>query len=615
MFITDIFNSIERFLLGIREIFWQYPEIIFLSKKSGLYRFYGFYLQSRPFSHISSVLLIFLSFGLLANYNLAALLRIDNTTLIEGVIMGQDETGELQKVMSLNPLIVTNIQLRRDLAELVYEPLLRVNQSNEVIPVLIEQKPAILDDGKVFRFKLKENIKWHDGEQLTTADVEATFELLKTLEYGNQTASIFSRAANKLDLTIIDDYRFEFSVKESGSVIPNFYEVISFKILPKHLLGDVDSSNIIYATPKLNREPIGTGPFSIGPLNLEKVDLIRNQDYHGGKTKIEKIVFKLYKDQDKAIFDIKAGQIHSLIGVNSDDLQQFGVIPNLNINRSNTVFNQYWGLYFNLAESADSALKDKKVRQAIEHAINKELVIEAMVDSGVEAKGPIPETSFAFAQVERGEYDTEEASRLLDQAGWEQEGIGEFRMKDGETLELDFVYVKNVDREKVVTVIERDLEEIGVKVNPIGKTIAEVNNDYLLPGFFDILFYGVSTFIDPDRYELFHSSQIGYPNLNIASYKSEEETTTIDVEEKKKIRVPEVDLLLENGRSLLKEKDRKKEYSDFQRIIAEEVPVVFLYHPVYSYITNKRVKSIQLDDMTAIEDRFHMINQWYIEVN
>jgi peptide/nickel transport system substrate-binding protein len=294
-------------------------------------------------------------------------------------------------------------------------------------------------------------------------------------------------------------------------------------------------------------------------------------------------------------------------------VQELKTVPNLKIIKSNVIYNQYWGLYFNLSDQNDSAIKEMKVRQSISSAINKNLIIEALVESAVEANGPIPVNSFAYSDEGKYSYDMEKANSLLDATGWKLGDGEEYRKNSkGEILELNLVYVKNVDRDKVVELVIRDLKAIGIKINPTAKTISEVNNDYLLPGFFDIILYGVSTFIDPDRYELFHSSQIGYPNLNISSYKSEEET--IRIKAGKKETVSEVDYALERGRSISDRQARKTEYANFQRIVLTELPVIYLYHPVYAYITNKRVEGVELDHIVYLEDRFVSITDWYIEV-
>ncbi len=611
MFIIKLYQRIEKFLVNVRDVVWNYPDSVFFDKDSLIRSFNRFYFKSRPFSHVALILLTFLLIGGMAINDITAVLRIHTDTLKEGVVVGQDEDGELLRVVSLNPLIITNVQLKRDIAELVYEPLLRVNQEGERKLVLAESY-ADIGEGKSYRFKLKEGVLWHDGQEFNADDVIATFELLKTLEFASQTSSVYSKAATKINATKIDDYRVEFSLIDQNSVIPNFFEVLAFKILPEHLMSDLDATNIIYPVPKLNRNPVGTGKFTVGSLNSDKVILKRFEQYHSDKPLLHVVEFKLFKDQHQAVSELQSGQIHSLIGINSENIKNLSVVPNLRINKSNVIYNQYWAMYFNMSDQGTFILKDDKVRRAIAYAINKKFMIEGLVGSALEADGPIPKTSFAYADdIARLNFDQEAANKLLDEAGWVMQENG-IRAKAEDTLSLNIVYVHNPDRDKLVELIKDDLKSVGIEIVPTPKTINEVNNDHLLPSRFDILLYGVSTFIDPDRFELFHSSQIGYPNLNISSYVSQDETTVI--RQGVTARVPRIDLALEKGRSIIDQQARKKEYHTFQDIVMKEMPVVYLYHPIYTYITNKRVQNVILQDMTSLEDRFNNIHQWYIEI-
>lgn len=611
--IIKIYKQIENILLAIRDFFWKYPDRLFFDKNSFVNASREFYLKSRPFSHFIANLVIAVVVLMVITNDISAVLRIDTNTLIEGVIVGEDENGDVQTVDFINPLIVTNMQLKRDISELVYEPLFKVNQDNSITNILAENV-ADTGQGKVYRIKLKEGIKWHDGEELTSDDVVATFNLLETLEFGKQTSSVYSKAATKIEIEKIDDYRFEFALKEKESVIPNFFEVVSFKILPEHLLSEINSNNIIYPNPRLNRSPVGTGPFIVKSLAGEEISLNRNLSYHDKVAKLQKIVFRLYESNARALSDLRTGQIHTLIGLNSDSIQQAKTLSNLSIYRSNVLYNQYWALYFNLNESGKEVLKQKGVRQAIEYAIDKEFLVESLAGEGVLSEGPIPRTSFAYTDgISRRDQSKDKAIELLSENGWSSKNDEGYLVNEsGETLEIDLLFVQNVDRAKVAKLIQSDLKEVGIKLNLISKTISEVNNDHVLPSFFDVLLYGVSTFIDPDRYELFHSSQIGYPNLNISGYVSNEKKVIIEQGEKKT--PPEVDYVLEKGRALIDESDRKEEYIRFQEIVLDETPVIYLYHPVYNYIANKRVKGVYLTNMTSLEDRFNSVTNWYIEV-
>jgi len=139
-----------------------------------------------------------------------------------------------------------------------------------------------------------------------------------------------------------------------------------------------------------------------------------------------------------------------------------------------------------------------------------------------------------------------------------------------------------------------------------------VINEHIIPRSFDLILYGVQTFVDPDRYEFFHSSQIAHPGLNISSYASTEKRLTVIGN--KTERIPAVDDDLEDGRKIVDINIRKRRYQDFLRIIANEVPAVFLFHPVEAYAVNKRLKNVNISAIKSSEHRFDQISSWEIKV-
>jgi peptide/nickel transport system substrate-binding protein len=173
----------------------------------------------------------------------------------------------------------------------------------------------------------------------------------------------------------------------------------------------------------------------------------------------------------------------------------------------------------------------------------------------------------------------------------------------------------------VAAIIQANLLDVGIKVNLQKDTIRNISDAVILPKNFDLLLFGQETFVDPDRYELFHSSQINFPEfggdvtssgLNISSYVSIAQGTEIADGELRKL--PKVDKLLENGRSLIDRTKRKEEYIEFQQIIYDEKPVIFLYHPIYFYCVNARVKNIDFTGLVNLEDRFDKVLAWKIDV-
>jgi len=604
-----ILAKIEQLLYSLRDTLWDYPFHLFLDQESIFVKVKHSYLSSRPFSHLFLCFAVIGTAFLLVSNDVSAFLRINSSTLIEGVIVGVDANNQLQRLSRVNPLINTNIQLEKDLNELVYQGLITVDQKGEIHPVLADFLE--LKEGKLYRFKMKDNIFWHDGVKVTTEDVRATFDLLKNLEQDARTSTLYSRAATKMELTVIDEQSFEFKL---NSALPSFFEAVSYKIMPSHLLGDLNVININSSDPIINRNPVGTGLYKFAGAGLDTIELVLNQNYTGEKPSITRIKFKLYADEEGAINALKSGQIHSLTGISTDKLRELQTLQHTTVLGSSVIYNQYWGLYFNLSEQGPKVFKDKKVRQAISSAINRQFILESLLNYAHKADGPIPESSFAYAaDVKRYDFDKAAAERLLGEAGWKLNPETGVREKNNEQLKFKLLFVNNPDRVKIADLIAKDLSDVGIEATVEAKSRDEVVNDHIVPRNFETLLYGVQTFIDPDRFELFHSGQIDHPGLNISSYKSEE--TVLTVQAGKTERIPIVDDVLDDARKIVDPKVRVKRYEILQASVAEDVPVVFLFHPEETYAVNRRLKNVRIDNINSIEQRFNSISEWEIRID
>ncbi len=619
-----MFEFLFKTFHEIREVFWNYPELIFGKDGSLLvvvreyYRYFGF------LSHLILSFVIYVLLFLILVPNVDSFLSVDESTFVEGTVVGVDENGNLRNLKRINPLINSNIQLEKDISELIYDSLLRVNQNGDIVLELLAEEPEEIRPGNHYKFKLKEGVKWHDGDVLTTKDVAATMNLLRKLNKGSATATVYTGVVeNKLDdITIIDDYSFELRLRQETEVLPTFFEDISFKILPEKYISELDERSILEANTRINIFPIGTGPFRYFSASRDSIRLLRNNAYYGKIPDIGEIKFTLYESEEKALNALKAAQIHALAGTTSSSISQLEGIDFLNSYKSNVIYNQYWALFFNLSENSDNeVLKDKKVRNAINLAIDKGGIVNALFGLGEVAYGPIPKNSFAFNEnLLDWEVNKEEAMEILLDDGWQLDSNGVLE-KDGEKLKFSIVLVENTDRSKVARYIKKELREIGIEVTLVSDTIQSVYDSWVLPKAFEVLLYGQTTFVDPDRFEFFHSSQIGFPQqggsnvstgLNITSYESEEITKKIDLDKDELVEVSRVDRSLEVGKSFISKERRREQYIEFQRIVNEDMPVVFLYHPIYSYGVNRRVSGINLEeaDISKLEERFIGVENW-----
>lgn len=675
-------SRIEKKFYEIRDFFWNYPDYIIGPGSFSVY-VNKVYKSSVPYSHFVfagfCVLLIFLSSFVV---DLKALVKLEDSTLIEGVVMGVDNNGSVQRLTKVNPIIPSNVQIERDLSELIYEPLIRyeydqtnTDKWNVKIEEVLAENVIKIREGADYQFNLRRNVLWHDGKQFTADDVIKTFDIVSQIEDRNEA---YIRAIKQLRWERIDEFSVRVCTKGANNInncnqtrdnpiLANFLELISIKIIPSHKSLDINSQNIDSTTPELFRAPVGTGKYKFYRVDTQSVKVVRNDKYYGEKLvlkedgldaskaanyntvkispKIQSIEFKFFRNLQDAIKGLQNGTVHTLATISTESKQTLVDYPQITTELSPVLVNQFWSMYFNLRKDPNGKtlgadfFQDQKVRAAISFAINREdLVSNALQGIGQEAKGPIPSVSeFYDPNAQWKTYNPDQARKLLDEAGWTIKNGSTYRTNsEGREMSFSLYYVNSYDRVNVAKFIERDLELVGIKaiINrreqpgqdtsadaPDGWGLQDINNQFLSPRLFDAILYGMNTFIDPDRYELFHSSQ-EKTGLNISGYVGSAPTVRPKPASERKegesslITLPKVDALLDETRRLDPdtEKDkRKSNYNSIQELIAEDVPEVFLYHPQFLYYVNARVQNVDLHNVSSLETRFRNVEDFELK--
>lgn len=652
------FKFFAKTFYSVRDAVWNYPEVI-LGENSLRTYLTRVYRVSVPYSHFFLAgIIVFIVFGIFFS-NIRNVINAGSSTLLEGVIMGSDSQGNVQSISKVDPLRPSNVQLERDLSELIYEPLVKVEylpggtevKGSHVRNILAEEVIRIRQ-GADYQFSLRRGVFWHDGTPFTSDDVIATFDFVSQLTSDNA----YIRAIKELRWEKLDEFNIRVCTKASeertceqsndNPILSNFLELISIKIIPAHKIRGVDASKIDMETPEIFKSPIGTGRYKFFFVDGQNIILDRNEEYYNKEMipSIKTIQFKLFPTFVDGVRALENGEIHTLSSVSGEFKTSLEDFPQINVNIAPVLYSQYWALYFNLRQDPSGNtigspfFQDPKVRQAISMAINRDSMISnALLGVGEEALGPIPEKSEFFNPTTHWyTFDAEAANKLLTEAGWTYKSGSDIRTNDkGEELTFSLYFVDSFDRNNVARSIQNDLNAIGVKViidrreqsgqdssetAPSGWSLDEINNQYLLPRTFDAVLYGMYTFIDPDRYELFDSSQIADPGLNIAGYAGSVKSVQINPDrqagESSLITVPKVDKLLEETRAYDPVTDaerRKQNYNEVQSLIAEDSPVVFLYHPKFIYYSHVNVSAVDLENVSSIEDRFRNIEKWTIE--
>jgi peptide/nickel transport system substrate-binding protein len=238
--------------------------------------------------------------------------------------------------------------------------------------------------------------------------------------------------------------------------------------------------------------------------------------------------------------------------------------------------------------------QDKRVRQAISHAVNKQEIIDiVLLGLGQEATGPYKPGTWAHnPNVKRYPYDLARAQALLAEAGWDTKGPDGVLVKGGKRFAFTLMTNQgNKTRAKAAEVIQKNLKAVGIDVSIRIVEWAAFLKEFVNPKKFDAVILGWTIPRDPDAYDVWHSSKTGPAELNHVSFKNDE-----------------ADALIERGRRTFDQEERRKAYARFQEILAEEQPYVFLYVPDALPIVAARFKGI----VPAPAGIMHNFIKWWV---
>ncbi len=476
----------------------------------------------------------------------------------------------------LNPLLAADTS-SAEINAFIFNGLLKYDKDLNLVCDLAESF-KITDNGLTVLFKIKKNIKWHDGVPFTSKDVEFTYKKL----IDPQTRTPFSSDYLLVKkFNILDDYSFSVSYDKPFAPI---LESWGIGIIPEHLFKNEDIN-----TSKYNRQPVGTGPYIFKQWKTDqKIELKANPDYFEGKPKIAACLFRIIPDQAVQFLELRNESIDQ-ISLTTDQWNAYNVFFK-HYDKYRYPSFSFTFLGFNLQKEP---FKNIKFRQAINYALNKKDIIEGIF-SGMakEATGIFPPNSWAYKKIESYEYNPGKALALLKEIGFSS-GKDGYLYYNNTPFEITVItHQGNKARELSAQIIQEQLKQIGLKINIRILEWSTFINQYVNEKNFDALILGWSTAVDPDQYSLWHSEQTQKGQYNFMSYKNNE-----------------VDKLLIKARGSFNKNERIKMYHKIQDIMREDPPCIFLYYPDNMVAVHKRFKGVELAP-AGIGWNFR---QWYVD--
>ncbi|MFH1292449.1 MAG: peptide ABC transporter substrate-binding protein [bacterium] len=569
-----------------------------------------------------------------------AWLLIKNQTVVptEG---GEYSEALIGQPKFINPVFSSTNDVDSDLVYLIYSGLFRYNEQQKLLPDLAS-KYTVSEDKKTYNIELRQDVKWSDGQAFSADDVILTFSTIQNPAVNSPLIASFQGVT----VEKISEYSVRFSLKEPFAP---FLSSLTVGILPSHIWREIQPNNIKLA--KNNLQPVGTGSWKFSKLvkdqagNIQAYTLVPNEYYYKKNPYLKSLTFKFYPDYSQALNVLKTQEVKALSFLPRDLKDK---ISNKNFEFYKLNLPQYSALFINQAE--ESILTDLDLRLAMAYAINKDEIIKILDGTAEKINSPFLKNSLGYDDnLEYPNYSPASSTKLLDEE-WkiiqpedyfdiEYEKLLKTKQDEIDNIENDAsstpemvsstiekitdqlkesvrqkmnseqsIYRKNEDdgilEIKITTIDTSEYQDVAQAIAKNWQTVGiktEIQlidkyqiKDVLKKRDYQVLLYGEIIGNDPDPFPFWHSSQTNYPGLNLSGFSNRD-----------------ADKLLEDARANATSTTRGQLYKDWQKILIDEMPAIFLYTPVHTMIVSKEINGIDISYISIPSERYVNINNWY----
>lgn len=489
------------------------------------------------------------------------------------------------------------------------EGLLEYDENLAPVPNLASWETA---DNQTYTFKFEQGVKWHDGNELTVHDWVFALETLAHKDYDGprysnvqnvEGAPAFREgtADSISGLKVIDDYTIE--VKFDQPRLNNLTNVWSYPMNSKAFEGIAVAD--MSAHELVRTKPVGLGPFKVEKIVPgESVELVRNDNYWKGEVNLDKIIIRVI-DNTATLGALQNEDVH-MVGLQPVTAPDVEGLENVDVVTAPGLSYYYVGFKLgkfdsekNVISEVNPKYQDKKLRQAMMYAINRQEWVDAFFFGyGKPVNKPVPSSHWISADdsdlPNAYEYDPEKAKALLDEAGFKDvDGDGFREDPNGEKFVVKFSHYAtgNPTFETRATALTQYWNEVGLSTE---LEMTEVNLYYDMiekddPGI-ETFFGGWGTGADPDPSDLWKADKLwNYPRYNN----------------------PEADALLDQALSVEEmgtdTEKRKQVYVEWQKILNEEVPMLYIAELEEIMGVNKNVGGFTMD-----VSGYNNPSEWYL---
>ncbi len=467
---------------------------------------------------------------------------------------------------TINPILSGNKYVQ-EISKLIFDPLFELDSEYKIKKCLVSDWAKTSPE--TYLLRLKENIKWSDGQLFTADDVIFTIDLLKKIPSIYAYNVQYVIRADKVDSNTI-----QITLDHE---IPFFEYNLIFPIMSQKYYNGEDFST----TPR-NSLPVGTGKYKIIQNNNEGIILSKNENYDREQLTLEKITIGKYSNLGELYNAFKLGKV-DLITTNNINIQDY--IGTMGYNIKEIAGREYDFIAIN---TQNSILSFKEVRKAILYGINRENIIGALYNNKYKLMNyPLDFGSWLKGEQANISYDINNARQILEQNGWEfkynrWQKTENYSTKTINTLRL-VVQASNQARVNTAEMIKNNLEELGIKITIIKATDSQYQN-YLQNKNYDMIITGVTESASPNLETYFGAN-------NLSNYSNEE-----------------LNVIMQDIKNITKEDLLKEKYDRIRQIYNDEVPYIGLYNSYYAIASSWNLKGNVSANWYNI---FIDINNWY----
>lgn len=466
---------------------------------------------------------------------------------------------------------------------------------------------SVSPDHRQFTFRLRRDVTWHDGRPFTAHDVAYTFRAILHPDYpgvltgeyaalrgvgsmlAERAAADREQAAGRITareaadrkragwqawlegegreaIRVVDDHTVVFTADRPHAPL---LQNLAIPLIPAHVFAGTPPGDL--AEHPATRAPVGTGPYRfVRYVPDQYVELVRHDAYHRGRPHIERIIYRI-ANQDVAIGQLKAGEL-DYVPLKPGDVALVEGDPNTGVFARPDLGYQYLGL-----NHRNPLFADRRVRQAILLAIDR----PAMVDHLLKGYGHLAESHLPHGHpyhdpeaVPARSRDVATATRLLAEAGWTERDAEGYLVRDGRRFRFTLLYPSgNAVRAASAPLIQADLKAVGIQVDLQMMEFSTLAAMVFGGGQVDAWLMGWGVGLDPDPGPVFDPDSRWGRATGWQSARSQ--------------------MLLRLGAGRLDPEARRPFYREWARLLADELPVIFLY-------SQDQIEAVRLDRVRGL---------------